>query len=66
MSPASTEEYACIEPSSLLLMDKNDYVLENDEGALAVKIVSDSDTRSGYKFTSRQSEAICSVSKNTA
>ena len=47
-------------------MDKNGNMLENDEGVFAAKIVRDTDTRGGLKFTNKQSELIGSVSKNIA
>ena len=47
MSPTQVENKACIEATSLFLMDKNGNMLENDEGMFAAKIVSDGGTRGG-------------------
>ena len=52
--------------SSLLLMGKNGSILENDEGMLATKIVSNGDARGSQKFITWQAETFSSTSANKA
>ena len=45
ISPSSTEEDACIQAASLLLMDKDESTMSNAEGVFAKEIISDGDAR---------------------
>ena len=63
-SPASAEEYACIESTSLLLMGKNRNMLKNDEGIFATKTISNGCARGSQKFIIRQTVTISSASAN--
>ena len=57
-SPGSAEEHACADAASLLLLNQDGNMLENDEGIFAAEIAGDGDTRGGLNFIDRQCEII--------
>ena len=66
VSPASAEEHACVDAASLLLLNQDGNMLENDEGIFAMEIAGDGDTRGGLKFIERQCEIIGPSAANLA
>ena len=66
ISPSRTEEHACIESVSLLLMDEEGNILNNDEVIFAKEIMSDGDTRGRNKFINSQLEILGSRANSKA
>ena len=54
MPPSCAEEYACAETASLLLINEEGNMTNNDEGVFAKEITSDGDIIGGAKFVNKK------------